>query len=192
MKKKFNLGQKKATDTLLLRTLAPKACNKKTNSRQKIKTYLFLRLNELYHCFFYLIKIIFLTLWNPGNSGTRVQHIYFIDRWSRLWQIWSWFGCRSIYRYRPETELSDQASYLANQSSEEVEGELMDHGYVVGRKGTTGLMKLSKVVLHNVFIRLSFLRYTGKLHFFIKSSLIKLYFIRIQTPTNHNLPKSPL
>ena len=27
----------------------------------------------------------------------------------------------------------------------------MEHGYVVGRKGMTGLMKLSKVVLHNCF-----------------------------------------
>ena len=48
-------------------------------------------------------------------------------------------------------ELRDQASNSANQSSEEVEGELMEHGYVVGRKGTTGLMKLSNVVLHNIF-----------------------------------------
>ena len=44
-------------------------------------------------------------------------------------------------------ELSDQASYTANHSSEEVEGELMEHGYVVGRKGPTGLIKLSKVFL---------------------------------------------
>ena len=49
-------------------------------------------------------------------------------------------------------ELPDQASYTANQSSEEVEGELMEHGYVVGRKLTTELMKLSKVVFHNVNI----------------------------------------
>ena len=42
-------------------------------------------------------------------------------------------------------ELRDQASYTANQSSEEVEGELMEHGYVVG-------MKLSNVVLHNIII----------------------------------------
>ena len=52
--------------------------------------------------------------------------------------------------YRPETELSNQASYTANQSSEKVEGEPMEYGYVVGRKGTTGLMKLSKVVVHNI------------------------------------------
>ena len=58
------------------------------------------------------------------------------------------FGCRSIYKYRPETELSDQVSYTANQSSEEVEEELMEHGYVISRKGTTELMKLSKVVVH--------------------------------------------
>ena len=55
-----------------------------------------------------------------------------------------------VYIYRPETELSDQASYTANQSSEEVEEELMEHGYVVGRKGTTELMKLSKVVVHSI------------------------------------------
>ena len=48
-------------------------------------------------------------------------------------------------------ELPDQASYTANQSSEEVEGDLMEHGYVVGKKGTTGLMKLSNVVLHKLF-----------------------------------------
>ena len=46
-----------------------------------------------------------------------------------------------VYRYRPETELCYQASYTANQSSEEVEGELMEHGYVVGRKGEDGTHK---------------------------------------------------
>ena len=56
-----------------------------------------------------------------------------------------------MYRYRLETEFSDQASYTANQSSEVVEGELMEHGYIVGRKGTMGLMKLSKVVLRNIY-----------------------------------------
>ena len=62
-------------------------------------------------------------------------------------QLQGWY--QSII-YRPETELSDQASYTANQSSEEVEEELMEHGYVVGRKGTTELMKLSKVVVHSI------------------------------------------
>ena len=41
---------------------------------------------------------------------------------------------------------------MANQSSEKVEKELMEHGYVTGRMGTMGLMKLSKVVVHNSYI----------------------------------------
>ena len=75
--------------------------------------------------------------WNDNN----------IDRWLRLERA-SFRADQSIYR--PETELSNQASYTANQSSEEVEEELMEHGYVVGRKKTTELMKLSKVVVSNV------------------------------------------
>ena len=63
---------------------------------------------------------------------------------------------RSIYNFRPETELSDEASESANKSSERVGEELMKHGYVVGRIGEDGtrrrLMKLSKVVFHIIFI----------------------------------------
>ena len=46
-----------------------------------------------------------------------------------------------VYIPRSETELSDQESYAANQSSEEVEVELMEHCYVVGRKGEDGTHK---------------------------------------------------
>ena len=59
---------------------------------------------------------------------------------------------RSIYNFRPETELSDEASESANQSSGKEVEELMKHGYVVGRIGEDGtrkeLIKLSKVVFH--------------------------------------------
>ena len=69
-----------------------------------------------------------------------------VETREREFQVWYQFILR------PETELSNQASYTANQRSEEVEEELMEHGYVVGRKGTKELMKLSKVVVHNIFI----------------------------------------
>ena len=58
---------------------------------------------------------------------------------------------RPIYNFRPETELSDEASESANLRKKGE--ELMKHGYVVGRIGEDGtrkgLIKLSKVVLHN-------------------------------------------
>ena len=61
---------------------------------------------------------------------------------------------RSIYNFRPETELSDEVSESANQSSGKEGEELMKHSYVVGRIGEDrtrkGLIKLSKVVFHKI------------------------------------------
>ena len=92
-------------------------------------------------------------LWNPSKRGSvnaagtqnnneltilyievnNVVNIYIDNnRWSRLHRVESAGSCRrSIHNFRPETELSEEASLSANQSSEEVEGELMKHGYVV-------------------------------------------------------------
>ena len=66
--------------------------------------------------------------------------------------------CRSIYNFRPETNSRMKRQMQPIRSSEEEAEELMKHGYVVGRVGADatrkGLMKLSKVVFHNIFINI--------------------------------------
>ena len=65
----------------------------------------------------------------------------------------SWFGCRSIYRYRPEKELSNQSFKPSEYSQSELgEGGRRAHGTRLRRRqeGTTELIKLSKVVVHHI------------------------------------------
>ena len=63
---------------------------------------------------------------------------------------------RSIYNFRPKTDSWMKRQNQPIRSSEKVGEELMKHGYVVGRIGVDGtrkgLIELSKVVFHNIFL----------------------------------------
>ena len=60
-----------------------------------------------------------------------------------------WYQSIYIGRKRNSQINRSSTANTANQSLEKVEEELMKPGKVVGRKWTTGLMKLTKVVVHN-------------------------------------------
>ena len=78
-----------------------------------------------------------------------MQVSHYNDRWLRLERAGSGAGI-SLYIGRKRNSQINHSSpaNTANQSSEKVEEELMK---VVGRKWTRGLIKLSKVVVDNLF-----------------------------------------
>ena len=82
----------------------------------------------------------------------KIYIVNYNNRWSRL-EKESFRAGISLYIGRKRNSYINclSSAYTANQSSEKVDEELIEHGYVVGRKGMTGLMKLSKVVVQNIY-----------------------------------------
>ena len=128
-------------------------------------------------------------LWNPGKRGSmngtelkitndyncnnmfkydRLENIYItitILGWLRLeWRALVRVGGLYIDldRKRNSRINCSSSEHTANQSSDPEAEELMEHSYVVGRKGTTGLIKLSKVVVHNIYFMIILLYTNSK------------------------------